>query len=911
MSLTSGTHLGPYQILSPLGAGGMGEVYRARDTRLGRDVAVKVLPSEFAEDPERLRRFEQEAKATATLNHPNILVLYDIGSAIPPMRGAGSRACPEEERSDDVGEAIPPHTPGLPRPLGGLAVTEGEGEAVHYIVTELLEGETLRQRLRGGALPPAKAVDFGIQIAEGLATAHEKGIVHRDIKPENLFVTQEGRVKILDFGLAKLEEGPLTELGTMTSPAAGTFAGTVLGTVGYMAPEQVRGEPADARSDIFALGCVLYEMLCGKQAFLRDTVAETMVAILKDPVPEVSAKGIPATPELNRTVAHCLEKRPGERFQSARDVAFAMRSLVTSGAAIPAAPANLLRIRWFVAVAVSLAVVTASMVMWSPWRTKPAAGALNPKRVVVAGFENRTGDRALDPIGRMAADWITQGLSRIEGIEVVPSTSMLLARSDPEAPAAGNRDPLRALTVRTGAGTLVSGAYYLQGKTVQFQVTITDAIHGRLLRALDPVAGPVTAPMEAIDTLRQQAMGAVATNLGTVHDLGAGEHPPNYDAYREFIAGFELFGTDYDQALIHFERAAELDPDFQVSLLYAAFIHYRAGDFARAQAILRDLNTQRERLTPLGRSWLDAMSGYTTHHYFEALQHLRVAEQRAPQDPLVNYWLGWLALLSNRPEEAIDIYGRLTSQPWPGHPLGAWRIHGLCSALHMVGDHRKELEEARRNQTTYPEMLRSEEVRALAALGRVEELGRVIDKSLAVHDRLGDSGEIMLAAAQELRTHGHREAALALANRAAAWYRARSAGEVAQENTLSDLAYSLLVAERWDESRAAFEDLAKHHPEKLDVQGSLGVLAARRGDRSEAERVADRLRTLERPYMFGLNTYWRACIAAQLGGKQSAVDLLTQAFGEGLEYGPNLHRDQNLEPLWGYPPFVELITPKG
>ncbi|OYW01814.1 MAG: hypothetical protein B7X11_03885, partial [Acidobacteria bacterium 37-65-4] len=228
----------------------MGEVYRARDTRLGREVAVKVLPSEFAADPERLHRFEQEARAAAALNHPNILVLYDIGSAMPSLRGTGSP------------EAISPHTSGLPRPQRGLAVTEEAGEPVHYIVTELLKGESLRERLRGGPLPPARAIDLGVQIAQGLAAAHEKGIIHRDLKPENLFVASDGRVKILDFGLARLrpeeEAGPAqSEAATVDSP---TREGKVLGTPGYMSPEQVRGQGVDLRTDIFALGCVLYEM---------------------------------------------------------------------------------------------------------------------------------------------------------------------------------------------------------------------------------------------------------------------------------------------------------------------------------------------------------------------------------------------------------------------------------------------------------------------------------------------------------------------------------------------------------------------------------------------------------------------------------------------------------------------------
>jgi Tol biopolymer transport system component len=277
VSLPPGTRLGPYEILSPLGSGGMGEVYRARDSKLDRDVAVKVLPEEFAAHPDALARFEREAKAVAALNHPNILGIYDFG-------------------------------------------TEG---TVAFAVMELLEGETLRDRVDAGAVPIRKAIDYAHQIAVGLAAAHERGVVHRDLKPENLFLTRDGRVKILDFGLAKRmggpSEGEATSAPTMSRQ---TDPGTVMGTVGYMSPEQVRGLAVDHRSDIFAFGAIFYEMLSGKRAFRRDTASDTMSAILRDDPPELleSGRGIP--PGLDRLVRHCLEKNPAERFQAARDIAF-------------------------------------------------------------------------------------------------------------------------------------------------------------------------------------------------------------------------------------------------------------------------------------------------------------------------------------------------------------------------------------------------------------------------------------------------------------------------------------------------------------------------------------------------------------------------------------------------------------
>ena len=281
MNLASATKLGPYDIVSLLGAGGMGEVYRARDSRLKRDVAIKVLPQALSLDADRLRRFEQEALATAALNHPNILAVFDIGAS----------------------------------------------EGSPYVVSELLEGETLRERLRSGAIPVRKTLDYAMQIAHGLAAAHEKGIVHRDLKPENLFVTKDGRVKILDFGLAKLTQADSGSNTSMPTATHGTEAGVVMGTAGYMSPEQVRGLALDARSDIFSFGAILYEMLSGKRAFHGDTPADTMSSILKEDPPDLAETNRNVSPALERIVQHCLEKNPESRFHSASDIAFDLEHL--------------------------------------------------------------------------------------------------------------------------------------------------------------------------------------------------------------------------------------------------------------------------------------------------------------------------------------------------------------------------------------------------------------------------------------------------------------------------------------------------------------------------------------------------------------------------------------------------------
>jgi len=338
VTLATGSRLGPYEILAPLGAGGMGEVYRAKDPRLGREVAVKVLPASFSNDADRLRRFEQEARAAGLLNHPNITAVYDIGSH----------------------------------------------DGAPYVVTELLEGETLRAALAGGGLSARRAIDYAIQLAQGLAAAHDKGIVHRDLKPENVFVTRDGRVKILDFGLAKLthaEEGSSAGHTNLPTATAGTEPGVVLGTMGYMAPEQVRGRPADARSDIFAFGAILYEMLSGKRAFHGDSAADTMSAILREDPPDLSVTNQNVSPGLERILRHCLEKNPEQRFQSVRDLAFDLEAVSgLSGAAtkVVALPDVRPR-RWLLAVS-AIAVLAVAIAAAYLLGRRTALGAAPPSR---------------------------------------------------------------------------------------------------------------------------------------------------------------------------------------------------------------------------------------------------------------------------------------------------------------------------------------------------------------------------------------------------------------------------------------------------------------------------------------------------------------------------------------------------
>jgi serine/threonine protein kinase/tetratricopeptide (TPR) repeat protein len=359
----------------------MGEVYRARDTRLGKEVALKVLPGDFLESEEGKARFEREARALAALNHPNIAVIYAFEEV------AGSPGAP-------------------PR---------------HLLAMELLEGESLREALREGPIPPHKAIELGAQIADGLAAAHSKGIVHRDLKPENVFITRDGHAKLLDFGLAKQRAIPSSVLTSSPTEARATTPGEVLGTVGYFSPEQVRGEPADNRSDIFALGCVLYEMLSGNRAFRRETGAETMTAALREEPPALTA-----APELSGLVNRCLEKKPEMRFQSAQDLAFALRSLPSaSGLTHPAAPAPSRHpvLSWLVAGAAAFVLVAVFIgLIRGREPPSPPAAVSKPLRIVVLPFENLgSPDDAYFASGM--TEEITSRLANVRSLAVISRTT--------------------------------------------------------------------------------------------------------------------------------------------------------------------------------------------------------------------------------------------------------------------------------------------------------------------------------------------------------------------------------------------------------------------------------------------------------------------------------------------------------
>jgi DNA-binding SARP family transcriptional activator len=530
--------------------------------------------------------------------------------------------------------------------------------------------------------------------------------------------------------------------------------------------------------------------------------------------------------------------------------------------------------------------------------------APNTGRVLVAVFENQTGDPALDPLGQMAADWIARGLLQTGSLEVVaPGT----ARDTPSEGRLG----ARALAGRTGAGTLVSGAYYRQGDMMHWQVQITDAVRGRLLQTLEPLSVPLDSATAGVELLRQQVAAALAARFDWTQELReitTRSQPPTYAAYAAYVEGIQLFGHQPQRALESFDRAWELDSTFYSARLFSILAHTQFGSLARADTMVQRLAPHRDALSPFERAFLDRSR---TDLAGDREGALRATRRMTELTPGAQFIIGHAAraVWANRPREARDVLRRL--DPELGLLPGFAAEDFLTTARHMLGEHRQELRGARQARLQHPELRTLWwEVRALAALGRVDEVERLLGESLALPPQPGwTAADVLRSAAAELSAHGHAEAAARTRDAAIAWYARRPEGE--QPHHRHALARTLYEAARWNEARALFEDLATEQPGNVQFLGHLGALAARRGDRAEAERISTALASSLQPYLRGGHTLWRARVAAQLGEHEQALHLLREAFSEGQPYGVWVHTDPDLVPLRHLSSFRQLIRPKG
>jgi tetratricopeptide (TPR) repeat protein len=532
-------------------------------------------------------------------------------------------------------------------------------------------------------------------------------------------------------------------------------------------------------------------------------------------------------------------------------------------------------------------------------------------------LENQTGDPALDAIGVMAGHWITQGLQRSGIVEVVPWPEALQSSRyvKSEANAGRVRTPIRALAVETGAATVVSGAYYRRGEAVQFHVEVTDANRSRSLGVLDPEVAQLVSLENAVEALRGRVMGLLAVTFDerlAAHARSV-SRPPTFEAYQAFHQGMERYiGEEFRNAVTHFSRAFELDSTFALSLQFAAINLYAMRDYRRADSVLGVLARFRDQFTDLDAAWVDYLEAEFDGDHDRALQAIRRAAKLAPYSKAV-YNRAHLALNTNRPREAVTALQSLDPERgamrgW----FGYWSV--LCTALHETGDHERELEAARRAQELFPEralMAKFHAALALAALERFDELNELFDNMHLLPPVEGlPAGDMMRWTVNDLRGHGHHAAAQQVNTRAIEWFETQPPEQAATEIHRYYFGIVLYLARRWAEATRVFETLTHDFPENLNYRGYLGVLAARRGDPDRAMQIAEELQSVDRAYLFGLHTWWRARIQSVLGDFERAVALLREAGAQG--HVEDWHTPViDFESLQGYPPFRELTRLKG
>ena len=671
MPLATGARLGPYEILGLVGAGGMGEVYRAHDTRLGRDVAVKVLPPTFADDPQHQRRFEREARAAGSLNHPNILSIFDVGTH----------------------------------------------EGAPYLVMELLEGHALRQQMEGRQLPVRQAVEITRALAQGLAAAHEKGIIHRDLKPDNVFLTRDGRVKILDFGLARAQTSfsgtSRDDLATWTrGPGASlTAEGRVLGTVGYMSPEQVRGEAVDGRSDVFALGVLLHEMLAGRNPFRRATAADTMAAVLREE-PEIPPASGELSKELLAILGRCLAKAPEQRFQSARDLAFALDTLV-------------------------------------PQQTAAAAPA--EKSVVVLPFENLSPD----PDNAFFADGLTEeliaDLSKVRALRVISRTSAMHFKGTTKA----LPEIARELNVRYA----LEGSVRRAGNALRITAQLIDAATDAHLWA-EKYSGTLEDVFEMQEKVSRAIVDGLKVQLSSSESRKLVERathdPAAYECYlraRAEVLSLEPLAADRAVELV--DEGLRRSPRDPLLLACKAYAHHArvnvgrggAQDLEIAESLAREALQCVPDLT-LSHTVLGLVAAMKPDGIVEAIRHLERAAEVGPNDMDALLWLGAFSSIAGRTQAAASLSGRMISlnpMDWVSY-MGLFLHHlheGHFAEALAVGDQMLALAPGL-------EVIQVIRMQPLIVLGRDEEAAALAQWAAA-------TGDSFWRRHIRLAWHGHRK----------------------------------------------------------------------------------------------------------------------------------------------------------
>jgi TolB-like protein/Tfp pilus assembly protein PilF/tRNA A-37 threonylcarbamoyl transferase component Bud32 len=644
MTLPAGTRLGQYEILAPLGAGGMGEVYRARDSRLHREVAIKVLPAETMSDPAARRRFEQEARAIALLSHSNILAIHHFDAQ----------------------------------------------DGISFAVTELLEGETLRDRLGRSTLPWTKAVPIAAAIADGLAAAHEKGIVHRDLKPANIFLTSGGQVKILDFGLARASSPEVSESTTDLK----TAPGTVMGTLGYMSPEQLRGETADATTDIFALGCIVYEMIAGRSPFVRSTATETMAAALRDEPAELAASVAP--PALMRLIRRCLEKNRNERYQHARDLAFDLRALLTSSET-PITNRKTVILAAAVVIVFLVGVLVVMRAQKHPLVTRPEIHS-----ILVVPFENGTRDPGAEYLSDGIAEGLINTLAKLPNLRVVARTTAFQYKGKPL--------DLQQIRRQLEVDAVLSGRLVSRGNNLIVQADLVDVGAGTelwggrfheqspdLLNIEEGIVGRIS------DALRLQLTPSQESRISR-------RSTENPEAYKLYLQGRFYWNKRNPEAIKKakdlFQQAVTVDPQFALAYsgladsynLLGGTYHVLPPEEGRArseEAVRMALRLDPELAEAHASLGLIEMNQF---HWDPAEKELRRAIEINPSYANALLWYSLLLLAQDHLDESLAMVRKAEQLD----PLSTIIVTNVANRLNIKGDYAAALPEAQKSAELDP-----------------------------------------------------------------------------------------------------------------------------------------------------------------------------------------------------------------
>ncbi|MFC1627543.1 protein kinase [Gemmatimonadota bacterium] len=864
-----GRTISHYKIVDKLGEGGMGAVYKAEDTTLNRLVALKTLSQHLSENDEARERFVREAQAASAINHPNITTVFELL---------------EEDDS-------------------------------HYISMEYVDGKTIRDMVESGHVSIRKAVDIILQAAEALSAAHRKGILHRDVKSANIMVSMEGNVKVMDFGLAHLEERSKL-----------TRTGTTMGTLAYSSPEQLTGNPYDARSEIWSLGVVFYELLTGELPFKSPSEGELLFAIINNEQDSPNTCREDAPESVCGVITRMLLKQPELRYQNCGELIGDLKAIQsemeTTTVQISTAGVSRTKKKVLTLSIASAVVIVGAVLALILGSSGPR---LDPNRIVVDVIENRTGDESLDIIGIQAAEWIARGIDETQLVGVVPfdaSERELLAIEE-SGSSEEKANPLRAIARVFNAGIAITGALYpIDEVTIEFQLNIQDQNTGEYLQQISAVRGSPSNRLDLIAQLRTVVLGALAPlfdqEFSSFAELTS--LPPSTEAFKEWREGLRDYYRGMGQttrmdAIQHFYRASKIDSTYLTPLVWAVrtnmVIDTRHSN-ASMDSILAILSPSLSQLTQFERYMVDwgRFNKDGCIDYSQIHSIVVEAEKMAP-GTMWSFDAGQVSRIIGHPQEALDYFAKVDSEAafirnWTG-----W-CRAVNAALVMVGRHEEALEIAREQRRRKPNRWSSyeNEVKALAFLGKIDEILALFEESKRLQVTSADNPGTLLQfhAGPILRGYGYRDEARRVFEIALNWFEEERGEDKSRFETSFMLA--LYHLERWEEVWVILSEINQENRYAGGYFSWLGMTAVRLGNFDEAymwsEQFAAHVDTLAHNKHNG--RLYQAQLAALLGDREDAVRLLQQALDEGMEHYAILPRHMNFEGIRDYPPFQALFS---